>query len=97
MRSRLAILPLIFLFYSQIVKKIEGLEARNKELVMKYKKEMALRKNLQNELVELKGNKDDGGRTDVDNVITFDEDNDTILQVYYEGEHNPFELEKVKN
>jgi len=86
-----------FLFYSQIVKKIEGLEAKNKELVMKYKKEMALRKNLQNELVELKGNNDDGGGTDADNIITFDEDNDTILKVYSEGEYNPFEFEKVKN
>ena len=68
-------------FYTQIVQRIEGIDDKNKELVTKYKKEMALRKKLHNELVELKGNirvycrvrpvvKEDGGGRNAENVIT---------------------------
>jgi len=90
----------------QIVKRIEGIDGKNKELVTKYKKEMALRKKLHNELVELKGNirvfcrvrpviKEDGGGRNAENVITFDEDDDAILNVFSKGSNKPFEMDKV--
>lgn len=90
----------------QIVKRIEGIDDKNKELVTKYKKEMALRKKLHNELVELKGNirvycrvrpviKEDGGGRNAENVITFDEDDDAILNVFSKGANKPFEMDKV--
>ena len=73
----------------------------------KYKKEMTLRKKLHNELVELKGNirvycrvrpviKEDGGGTNAENVITFDEDDDAILKMEKSnGNWMPFEFDKV--
>lgn len=90
----------------QIVKRIEGIDDKNKELVTKYKKEMTLRKKLHNELVELKGNirvycrvrpviKEDGGGRNAENVITFDEDDDAILNVFSKGANKPFEMDKV--
>ena len=67
---------------------------------------MALRKKLHNELVELKGNirvfcrvrpviKEDGGGRNAENVITFDEDDDGILNVFSKGANKPFEMDKV--
>ena len=67
---------------------------------------MALRKKLHNELVELKGNirvfcrvrpviKEDGGGRNAENVITFDEDDDAILNVFSKGSNKPFEMDKV--
>lgn len=90
----------------QIVKRIEGIDDKNKELVTKYKKEMALRKKLHNELVELKGNirvycrvrpviKEDGGGRNAEKVITFDEDDDAILSVFSKGSKKSFEMDKV--
>ena len=97
----------IFLsFYPQITQRIEGIDDKNKELVTKYKKEMALRKKLHNELVDLKGNirvycrvrpviKEDGGGKMAENVISFDEDDDAILNVFSKGTAKPFEMDKV--
>ena len=76
--------------------KINGIDDRTNELVAKYKKEMALRKRYHNELVELKGNirvycrvrpviKEDGGGKMAENVVSFDEDDDTVLSVYSKG------------
>lgn len=92
--------------YLQIVNKIEAIDAKNKELVFKYKKEMTLRKKLHNELVDLKGNirvycrvrpviKEDGGGKTAENVISFDEDDDGILNVLSKGTNKPFEMDKV--
>ncbi|XP_067052351.1 kinesin-like protein KIFC3 isoform X2 [Acropora muricata] len=90
----------------QIVNKIEAIDKKNKELVFKYKKEMTLRKKLHNELVDLKGNirvycrvrpliKEDGGGKTAENVISFDEDDDGILNVLSKGTNKPFEMDKV--
>lgn len=90
----------------QIVTKIEAIDLKNKELVTKYKKEMTLRKRLHNELVELKGNirvycrvrpviKEDGAGKAAESVVTFDEDDDAILNVFSKGTNKPFEMDKV--
>ncbi|KAL9975125.1 hypothetical protein ACROYT_G012243 [Oculina patagonica] len=90
----------------QITQRIEGIDDKNKELVTKYKKEMALRKKLHNELVDLKGNirvycrvrpviKEDGGGKMAENVVSFDEDDDAILNVFSKGTTKPFEMDKV--
>jgi len=92
--------------YSQITKRIEGIDDKNKELVTKYKKEMTLRKKLHNELVDLKGNirvycrvrpviKEDGGGKHAENVISFDEDDDAILNVFSKGATKLFDMDKV--
>lgn len=88
------------------MQRIEGIDDKNKELVKKYKKEMALRKKLHNELVDLKGNirvycrvrpviKEDGGGRNSENVISFDEDDDALLNVFSRGSTKPFEMDKV--
>lgn len=93
-------------FYTQIVQRIEGIDDKNKELVTKYKKEMALRKKLHNELVELKGNirvycrvrpviKEDGGGRNAENVISFDDEDDALLNVFSKGAIKQFEMDKV--
>lgn len=90
----------------QIVQRIEGIDDKNKELVTKYKKEMALRKKLHNELVDLKGNirvycrvrpviKEDGGGKMAANVVSFDEDDDGVLGVFSKGSTKLFEMDKV--
>ena len=72
----------------------------------KYKKEMTLRKKLHNELVDLKGNirvycrvrpviKEDGGGKHAENVISFDEDDDALLNVFSKGAAKIFEMDKV--
>ena len=92
--------------YSQITKRIEGIDVKNKELVAKYKKEMTLRKKLHNELVDLKGNirvycrvrpviKEDGVGKNAENVISFDEDDDALLNVFSKGAIKLFEMDKV--
>ena len=94
------------LFSLQIVQRIEGIDDKDKELVTKYKKEMALRKKLHNELVELKGNirvycrvrpviKEDGGGKMAANVVSFDEDDDGVLGVFSKGSTKLFEMDKV--
>ena len=86
--------------------KIDGIDDRTNELVAKYKKEMALRKRYHNELVELKGNirvycrvrpviKEDGGGKMAENVVSFDEDDDTVLSVYSKGSTKQYEMERV--
>lgn len=90
----------------KITKRIEGIDDKNKELVAKYKKEMTLRKKLHNELVDLKGNirvycrvrpviKEDGGGKNAENVISFDEDDDALLNVFSKGATKLFEMDKV--
>ena len=72
----------------------------------KYKREMTLRKKLHNELVDLKGNirvycrvrpviKEDGGGKNAENVISFDEDDDALLNVFSKGATKLFEMDKV--
>ena len=67
---------------------------------------MTLRKRLHNELVELKGNirvycrvrpviKEDGAGKAAESVVTFDEDDDGILNVFSKGTNKPFEMDKV--
>ena len=99
-------MAILCLFSLQIVQRIEGIDDKNKELVTKYKKEMALRKKLHNELVDLKGNirvycrvrpliKEDGGGKMAANVVSFDEDDDGILSVFSKGSTKLFEMDKV--
>ena len=92
--------------YLQIVNKIENIDTKNKELVLKCKKEMTLRKKLHNELVDLKGNirvycrvlpvvKEVGGGKTAENVISFDKEDDGILYVFSKGANKLFEMDKV--
>lgn len=99
---------LSFLDFVQILQRIEGVDERNKLLVTKYKKEMALRKKFHNELVDLKGNirvfcrvrpviREDGGGKLSENVVSYDDDDDAVLNILSKGTLKTFEMDKVFN
>ncbi|XP_031564254.1 kinesin-like protein KIFC3 isoform X2 [Actinia tenebrosa] len=101
-----AIKPAIKDVQRQILNRIENIDGRNKDLVQKYKKEMALRKKYHNELVDLKGNirvycrvrpviREDGGGKMAEKVVSFDEDDDGLLNVWSKGSNRPFEMDQV--
>ncbi|EDO45950.1 predicted protein [Nematostella vectensis] len=101
-----AVKPAIKDIEKQLLKRVEGIDSRNKILVDKYKKEMALRKKYLNELIELKGNirvycrvrpviREDGAGKPAENVISFDDDDDAILNVFSRGALKPFEMDRV--
>ena len=80
---------------------------KNKELVLKCKKEMTLRKKLHNELVDLKRNirvycrvlpvvKEVGGGKTAENVISFDKEDDGILYAFSKGANKPFENTHIR-
>lgn len=90
----------------QIVKAIAQIDKTNKELVRKYKKEMALRKKYHNEIIELKGNirvfgrvrptiREDGDGKQAEHVVSFDDDDDSLILVSHRGTTKTFELDKV--
>lgn len=78
----------------------------NKNLVQKYHREMALRKKLHNQVVELKGNirvlcrvrppiAEDGSGPNSRIVVAPDTDDDSIIKVLWKGQTKPIEVDKV--
>ncbi|XP_054855771.1 kinesin-like protein KIFC3 [Eublepharis macularius] len=78
----------------------------NQELLRKYRRELQLRKRCHNELVRLRGNirvfgrvrpvtKEDGEGPDAASAVTFDPDDDAVLQLMHKGKQVSFELDKV--
>ncbi|KAJ1082029.1 hypothetical protein NDU88_002201 [Pleurodeles waltl] len=85
---------------------IEEVTVTNQGLLRKYRRELQLRKKCHNELVRLKGNirvfgrvrpatKEDGEGPESSNVVSFDEDDDSILHLAHRGKPITFELDKV--
>ncbi|XP_069822527.1 kinesin-like protein KIFC3 isoform X2 [Dendropsophus ebraccatus] len=89
--------------FSLAVKRVED---TNSELLSKYRRELYLRKECHNQLVRLRGNirvlarvrpitSEDGMGPGAQNVVTFDQDDDGILQVTNKGKMQNFEFDKV--
>ena len=78
----------------------------NKQLVQKYHREMALRKKLHNQVIELKGNirvlcrvrppiAEDGSGLNSRIVVTPDKDDDAIVKVLWKGQTKSLEVDKA--
>lgn len=89
-----------------LLRTLAEVDTQYKEMVHKYRKEMALRKKLHNELVDLKGNirvfgrvrpiiSEDGGGEDSKVIVNFDRDDDQILYIQNKGKVNEFQLDHV--
>ena len=76
------------------------------ELLGKYRKEMSLRKKYHNELVELRGNirvycrvrppiKEDGHGSSANTVVTYDAEDDQLINVLFKGRTQTFNMDKV--
>ncbi|XP_075694342.1 kinesin-like protein KIFC3 isoform X1 [Rhinoderma darwinii] len=89
--------------FSQAVKRVQD---TNSELLSKYRRELHLRKECHNQLVRLRGNirvlarvrpitSEDGTGPGAQNVVTFDQNDDGILQVPYKGKNLSFDFDKV--
>ncbi|XP_058849811.1 kinesin-like protein KIFC3 isoform X3 [Acipenser ruthenus] len=90
----------------EICQVIGEVSTTNQDLLSKYKREMMLRKKCHNELVKLKGNirvfcrvrplaKEDGDGPDSKNVVTFDPEDDALMNIWHKGKPIAFELDKV--
>ncbi|XP_061632085.1 kinesin-like protein KIFC3 isoform X1 [Phyllopteryx taeniolatus] len=90
----------------QVSAAISEMSEANKDLLEKYRKEVALRRKLHEQLVELKGNirvlcrvkpvlKEDQHEEGQSVVVTTDPDNDSSLSVLSKGKGRIFELDKV--
>ncbi|KAJ3598619.1 hypothetical protein NHX12_002124 [Muraenolepis orangiensis] len=90
----------------QITAAIHEMSKANKELLEKYRKEVALRRKYHEQLVELKGNirvlcrvkpvlKEDQHEEDQSVVVTTDPNNESALSVMNKGKGRTFELDKV--
>ncbi|XP_054748259.2 kinesin-like protein KIFC3 [Lytechinus pictus] len=93
---------------NEIGAKLSKVAKHNEELHKKYQKELLLRKKYHNELIDLKGNirvfarvrpliKEDGGGANAKSVVTFDEDDDGLLNLVNKGRFSTFEVDKVFN
>ncbi|XP_065827756.1 kinesin-like protein KIFC3 isoform X3 [Oscarella lobularis] len=91
---------------TKISKAISKIDETNKTLVVKYKNEMALRKKLHNEVIELKGNirvfcrvrptiREDGQGAQAAHVVSFDYDDDQLVNVFVRGATRSFEMDNV--
>ncbi|XP_023682948.2 kinesin-like protein KIFC3 isoform X1 [Paramormyrops kingsleyae] len=89
---------------TEISQVIEEVNAANQELLRRYKREMNLRKKYHNELVRLKGNirvfcrvrpVSQAELNEDKNVVTFDPNDDAVLQLSNKGKPLMFELDKV--
>ena len=89
-----------------MLKAIAEIDETNKALVTKYQKEMRLRKQLHNEIIELKGNirvfcrvrptiREDGSGPLAQHVISFDHDDDQLVHVMTRGSLKTFEMNNV--
>lgn len=76
------------------------------ELLARYRKEMQLRKKYHNELVELRGNirvfcrvrppiKEDGHGASANNVVSFDAEDDGVINVLFKSRIQTFNMDKV--
>ena len=85
---------------------VEDINTKTQILIKRYKREMALRKKLHNEVVELKGNirvfcrvrpsiKEDGSGKMAENIVKFDQDDDQLLYVSNRGTVKQFEMDRV--
>ncbi|XP_068614148.1 kinesin-like protein KIFC3 [Brachionichthys hirsutus] len=92
----------------QISAVINSMSEANKDLLEKYRKEVALRRKLHEQLVELKGNirvlcrvkpvlKEDQHEEGQSVVVTTDPNNESSLSVLNKGKGRIFELDKVFN
>ncbi|XP_026084884.1 kinesin-like protein KIFC3 isoform X2 [Carassius auratus] len=90
----------------QIMAGINEMSEKNKELMEKYRKEVALRRKYHEQLVELKGNirvlcrvkpvlKEDQHEEGQTVVVTTDPNNESALTVLSKGKAKNFELDKV--
>ncbi|XP_019729211.1 kinesin-like protein KIFC3 [Hippocampus comes] len=90
----------------QVSAAISEMSEANKDLLEKYRKEVALRRKLHEQLVELKGNirvlcrvkpvlKEDQHEDGQSVVVTTDPDNESSLNVLNKGKGRTFELDKV--
>ncbi|XP_072169012.1 uncharacterized protein [Diadema setosum] len=90
----------------EIGAKLSKVAKHNEELHKKYQRELALRKKYHNELIDLKGNirvfarvrpliKEDGSGIAAKPVVTFDEDDDGLLNLTNKGRLSTFEVDKV--
>ncbi|KAK5618284.1 hypothetical protein CRENBAI_020016 [Crenichthys baileyi] len=90
----------------QISAAISEMSEANKDLLEKYRKEVALRRKLHEQLVELKGNirvlcrvkpvlKEDQHEEGQSVVVTTDPNNESSLTVMNKGKNRNFELDKV--
>ncbi|XP_078608342.1 kinesin-like protein KIFC3 isoform X1 [Branchiostoma floridae x Branchiostoma japonicum] len=90
----------------EICKSISDISQTNQDLVRKYRHEMKLRKKYHNELVELKGNirvlcrvrpviREDGEGPSARQVVTFDQEDDGIVNCLHKGRWQTFELDRV--
>ncbi|KAL4234031.1 microtubule motor [Mactra antiquata] len=91
---------------NEVTLAISGINEYNKELVNKYQKEMKLRKQYHNELVELRGNirvfcrirpviKEDGQGQQSEVIVSLDKDDDGVLYVNSKGRSQTFDVDKV--
>ncbi|XP_060111271.1 kinesin-like protein KIFC3 [Heteronotia binoei] len=91
---------------AEVGQAIEEVNHTNQELLRKYRRELQLRKRCHNELVRLRGNirvfgrvrpitKEDGEGPDAAIAVTFDTDDDAVLQLMHKGKQVSFELDKV--
>ncbi|XP_077157973.1 kinesin-like protein KIFC3 isoform X2 [Paroedura picta] len=91
---------------AEVGQAIEEVNRTNQELLRKYRRELQLRKKCHNELVRLRGNirvfgrvrpitKEDGEGPDAASAVTFDPDDDAVLQLMHKGKQVSFELDKV--
>eukprot|EP00729_Bicosta_minor_P003033 gene3033-15424_t len=82
-----------------LLKTLAEIDAQYKEMLVKYRKEMKLRKKLHNELVDLKGNirvfGQDGTGPQAEIVCTGDKSDDQIMHVKSKGKMVQFELDTV--
>jgi len=89
-----------------LLKTLAEIDAQYKEMLVKYRKEMKLRKKLHNELVDLKGNirvfgrlrpiiTEDGTGPQAEIVCTGDKSDDQIMHVKSKGKMVQFELDTV--
>ncbi|BFZ13133.1 hypothetical protein BsWGS_16172 [Bradybaena similaris] len=89
----------------QVQKSLTDMNAKYKEVVDKYLREMKLRKKYHNELVELRGNirvlcrvrpwiKEDGFEEDTI-VVTLDSDDDSLIKINNKGRMQLFDVDKV--
>uniref|UniRef100_A0A672KKX5 Kinesin-like protein n=1 Tax=Sinocyclocheilus grahami TaxID=75366 RepID=A0A672KKX5_SINGR len=95
-----------FLILPQIMAGINEMSEANKDLIEKYRKEVALRRKYHEQLVELKGNirvlcrvkpvlKEDQHEEGQTVVVTTDPNNESALTVLSKGKAKNFELDKV--
>eukprot|EP00042_Codosiga_hollandica_P049734 m.582792 g.582792 ORF g.582792 m.582792 type:complete len:899 (+) comp57948_c0_seq2:83-2779(+) len=101
-----AIAPAIKQAKRDLLQTLADVDREYKEMLKKYKKEMALRKKLHNDLVDARGAirvfcrvrpiiSEDGDGPDTKNVFSFDKDDENFLTVDNKGKPQPFEMDTV--